>query len=88
MRTPTRPDLDRRPADSGLLVEVGAGERVDGALKRFAKIVVRAGVFTDLRHHRYALSPGERRRAKRKEARTRLLRQMKVHGISRPEDKP
>jgi small subunit ribosomal protein S21 len=52
----------------GLVVESRPGESVDRALRRFKKVVERAGVLTDVRARQWYLSPGEKRRAKTRAA--------------------
>ncbi len=47
------------------------GERLEGALKRFRKMVERSGVLRDLRKHRHYTKPSRARRLKEAEAKRR-----------------
>lgn len=48
----------------GVVTWVRAGEPIGLALRRFQRAVEKAGILGDLKHHRYAVSLGERRRLK------------------------
>jgi small subunit ribosomal protein S21 len=57
------------------MVHVRDNEPLVKALRRFTKEVERSGVLPELREHRHYLSPGEKRRRKRKRAERQRLRE-------------
>jgi small subunit ribosomal protein S21 len=47
---------------------------VEGALTRFKRSAMKAGLFKEIRRHEFYMKPGERRRRKAKVARSRLAK--------------
>ena len=63
-----------RPATAlnvNVKVEVGDGEPIESALRRFKREVNKSGHLMELRHKRYFENPQERKKRKVKEARMR-----------------
>jgi small subunit ribosomal protein S21 len=53
-------------------VEVGDGEPIESALRRFKREINKSGHLMELRHKRYFENPQERKKRKVKEARLRI----------------
>jgi small subunit ribosomal protein S21 len=58
---------------TNLVVEVYDGN-VEGALKHFKSLALKAGLFKEIKRHNFYLKPGERRRLKSKKARAQLVK--------------
>lgn len=58
-------------------IRLEEGDRLEWALKKFRRKVLRSGIFKDLRRKRYYVKPSQQRRLKQAAARRRARRQQK-----------
>ena len=61
-----------------IAVEIGEKDRLDSALRRFRRQLIRSGLFADMRRKRFYEKPSEARKSKVKAAQRRRQRMRRI----------